>query len=98
MAEMDGKRDLLEQRLDRVIREYLEEIERGESPDQEQLLIDNPEIADDLKSFFEGQRDLASAIGPRSSATSIRSVTWPCARWTTEAINRPILVFCARPI
>jgi WD40 repeat protein/tRNA A-37 threonylcarbamoyl transferase component Bud32/tetratricopeptide (TPR) repeat protein len=40
------------QRFDRVIAEYLQAVEAGTAPRREQLLAENPELADQLNEFF----------------------------------------------
>lgn len=43
-------------RLDNVLAEYLQAVEQGQSPDEESLLQQHPELAGDLKSFFANRR------------------------------------------
>ena len=49
--------------LDDVIARYLEQVERGESPDREQLLREHPHLADSLRGFFVNHDQMQAAVG-----------------------------------
>jgi serine/threonine protein kinase len=48
-------------RLDSIVTEYLLAIERGESPDEQQVLDQHSDIADELLAFFEADANLRRA-------------------------------------
>jgi serine/threonine protein kinase len=52
-----------EQRVDEAIAAYLQVVERGENPDQEEFLAGYPGIAAELKSFFANQGAFQQAVG-----------------------------------
>ena len=53
--------------LDRVLADYLCRIDRGENVDREGLLVEHPELANELKGFFNDSDDVEqfadSALG-----------------------------------
>jgi 3-keto-disaccharide hydrolase len=64
-------------RVQTALREFLERIDRGESPDRDDFIAKRPEIAKELRSCLEAEeqiRKLARAGGPsQRSATSTQS-------------------------
>src|SRR5262245_37721009 len=61
-----------EERIDALIVEFLDAVEAGHPPDREAFLAAHPDLADELREFFEGQaqfRALATAT-PRASPDS----------------------------
>jgi WD40 repeat protein/tRNA A-37 threonylcarbamoyl transferase component Bud32 len=52
-----------EARLEEVLRQYMQSLDRGEAVDREQLLARHPELADDLRSYFAGSDELALKQG-----------------------------------
>lgn|GEM_PF-662662 len=61
----------LDQRLDPVIVEYLESIERGESPDPKPWLERYPELADQLAAFFAAESQLDRLLTPLRNNSSL---------------------------
>jgi len=52
-----------EERLDEIIASYLEAVEKGEAPAEEELLSRHPEFAAELKSFLRHEQALRHLIG-----------------------------------
>jgi serine/threonine-protein kinase len=54
----------LEQRLDPIITEYLEAVERGDSPDPKALIARHPELAHELANFFAAEAEFDRLVSP----------------------------------
>lgn len=52
-----------EERLERILAEYLRQMERGVVVDQQALLLANPDLADDLREFFANQARMQQLVG-----------------------------------
>jgi hypothetical protein len=63
-AHLPGNDSEREQRLNEVIAAYLEAIERGAVLDRDMLLEREPELADELATFFVNQDHLDWLAGP----------------------------------
>jgi serine/threonine protein kinase/WD40 repeat protein len=50
-------------RLDRVLADYLRQMEKGEAVDQNALLAAHPDLADDLREFFANQLQMQRLVG-----------------------------------
>jgi WD40 repeat protein len=57
-----------EKRLCDVLARYLDALEAGETPDREQLLIDHPDLAHELRQFFTNADGLAVPAEPNNTA------------------------------
>jgi WD40 repeat protein/tRNA A-37 threonylcarbamoyl transferase component Bud32 len=55
--------------LDEVVAEYLRAVERGESPNRENLLARHPDLADELREFFADHDRMAHLARPLFDAT-----------------------------
>jgi WD40 repeat protein len=53
-----------EDRLEKVVLEYLKAAESGEVPDRAALLADNPDLAEELADFFADQDHLSPYVAP----------------------------------
>ncbi len=70
-------------RLDEVLARYMEVLDRGEPGARERFLADHPDLADDLRSYFEGSDELQRLTWPlRPFAPASAGGT---ARTATEA-------------
>src|SRR5947208_1796349 len=56
--------ELRQQRLDEVLAAYLEAKARGWAPDRQRLLDFYPELAEDLKGYFNGEDLVEQAVAP----------------------------------
>jgi WD40 repeat protein/predicted Ser/Thr protein kinase len=67
--------------LDRVLADYLRRIDRGENVDRDHLLIEHPDLANELKGFFIDSDDVEkfadSALGWLGQAGSLAGATQP---------------------
>src|SRR6266849_6544114 len=61
-AEHSSDRD---QRLGEILAAYLEAVEAGQAPNQQELLARHPDLAGELEAFFANQAQLAAFVGPR---------------------------------
>jgi len=64
-------------RINKVIADYLEAVEKGEFPDQQALLARNPDLAEELQGFFRDQEQLkrfAAGLAPAPPAASDATV------------------------
>jgi serine/threonine-protein kinase len=52
-----------EQRLERILADYLHATEAGSPPDREELLKQHPDVADDLRSFFRNRDGIDRIAG-----------------------------------
>ena len=50
-------------RLDDIVASYLDAVDKGHEPDRDEILANNPDLADELRDFFRGSDELASATG-----------------------------------
>jgi serine/threonine-protein kinase len=66
--------------LEKVLAEHLERLDRGEAVDQEQLLAQYPELAEELLSYFAGAEEVErlGRMGQRR-ATTLRSCVLPAS-------------------
>src|SRR5438034_2500532 len=62
----------LQGRLEEVLREYMQRLDRGEAVDREQLLARHPELADGLRSYF-ADSDEVERLGRRAGAAGTRA-------------------------
>jgi serine/threonine-protein kinase len=53
-----------EERLDEVLADYLEAVDRGDRPDPADWMARHPELAEELTRFFAGQERFAGLLGP----------------------------------
>src|SRR5262245_25656890 len=53
-----------EDRLNEVLLAYVEEIESGRVPDRQKLLADNPDLREDLESFFNDRDAIDRLAAP----------------------------------
>jgi tRNA A-37 threonylcarbamoyl transferase component Bud32 len=61
-----------EQRVNEAIAAYLEAVERGENPDREKFLAENPDLAVELNSFFTDRECFEQAAGkPEQKPTPV---------------------------
>lgn len=54
-------------RLEKIIAEYLEAVDVGESPESESYLNQYPELADDLREFFRNQAEVENLVAEPAS-------------------------------
>src|SRR5262245_41623580 len=71
-----------EQRLDRVLADYLHADQGGSPPNREELLKQHPDLADDLRSFFRNREAIDRIAG------SIKE-QWPEMAETIGASDSP---------
>jgi hypothetical protein len=57
----DGSAD---DRLDKVIADYMQRIDRGETVDRERFIAEHPDFADELRAFFESDEQVERLISP----------------------------------
>ena len=60
-----------EERVDQVIAEYLKLVEAGQTPNQQELLAQHPELADELRSFFADHARFQQAAIPLAVAADL---------------------------
>lgn len=53
-----------EQRLDEIVGAYLSAVDAGEQPDQEAVLAEHPDLADELREFFTAQDEVQRLATP----------------------------------
>jgi len=53
-----------DQRLQDVVLAYLQAIDAGQKPEQQDLLARHPDLAADLRAFFSGQHKIQAGIAP----------------------------------
>lgn len=56
--------------LDQLVADYVRAVERGESPDREQLLAAHPELKNDLQDFFHYRDRMKELFDPVRNATA----------------------------
>ena len=66
MSASDSSRD---DRFDEVIADYLDAIEAGQEPDEEDLLQRHADLAESLQAFFADHRRMRGFLGPSPPAT-----------------------------
>ena len=59
-----------DQRVERVLVDYLRRVEQGEAVDRTALLAEHPDCAADLQEFFANQQLFDRVVGPATSAAS----------------------------
>lgn len=57
-----------DERLQKVVLSYLKAIDVGQTPDKDELLARNPDLAGDLKAFFSGQQKIQAEMLPLREA------------------------------
>jgi serine/threonine protein kinase/WD40 repeat protein len=60
MHESDERR----QRLEAILAEFLQAADKGQAPDQDEMLARHPDLADELASFFANRAEFAKLAGP----------------------------------
>jgi WD40 repeat protein/tRNA A-37 threonylcarbamoyl transferase component Bud32 len=68
--------DSREQRLHEILHSYLQAVDGGQAPDQEEFVRQHPELAEELRAFFADQKkldELAQSMGQESSAVVPRA-------------------------
>jgi WD40 repeat protein/predicted Ser/Thr protein kinase len=53
-----------DQRLQDVVLAYLKAVDAGQTPDQQELLAQHADLADDLRAFFSGQHKIIAGMAP----------------------------------
>jgi WD40 repeat protein len=64
-----------EQRLERVLADYLHAVEAGQEPDRDELLRNHHDLADELASFFRNRDDLQRRASPLVRQAAALDVT-----------------------
>jgi hypothetical protein len=67
--------DTHEERVDRVILAYLEEVDAGREPDRRALVARYPDLADELTAFFADQDQVARLARPAVAETTDEATT-----------------------
>jgi eukaryotic-like serine/threonine-protein kinase len=70
----------LEQRLDSIIIEYLESVERGETANPARWLDRYPEFADELKAFFAAEVRFDRMVAPLRGTPTVAVASTDCPR------------------
>jgi formylglycine-generating enzyme required for sulfatase activity len=76
-------------RLEEVLAEYMERLDRGEAVDQNRFLAEHPEVAQELRSYFQAGEELKQLA--RGSATSRTAPEHPAVATETLAASPPHL-------
>jgi len=63
MAETPSDQSSRESRIDDAIARYLEQVERGHPPDQQEFIAKHPDLAAELRSFFVNQAQFQQFAG-----------------------------------
>jgi uncharacterized protein (TIGR03067 family) len=53
-----------DERLQEVVLAYLQAVDAGQAPDQQELLTRHPDLAADLRAFFSGQQKIQEGMAP----------------------------------
>jgi WD40 repeat protein/tRNA A-37 threonylcarbamoyl transferase component Bud32 len=80
---MSNDSELREQRLHEILHSYLQAVDAGKAPDQQEILKAHPELAQDLEAFFQDQANLEHA------ARSLCSPHPPVSGCETPTHNGP---------
>ncbi len=75
--------------LDKIIAEYLEQMQTGGAPDRQQLLKLHPDLADDLKSFFANHDRMKEAARADLDAPTMPPSGQPAEKTPAQAQNPP---------
>ena len=86
---MNGNSDSFDntndERFDQLVAAYVKSIEEGRSPDREQILSANPDLAEDLREFFLHRDKMENLLDPlRSASTKVLTVRCPSCSDTVE--------------
>ena len=100
----DSSQDDREERFDEVVADFLDAIDAGETPNEEQLIDQHPDLADSLRQFFLDHRriggvfdseessaddtDAAAAVRPDASAGSPHEQ--PTMAYRDAALSEPV--------
>src|SRR5262245_56446754 len=52
-------------RLDEILADYMDRVDRGETVDRERFLTEFPDLAEEIRAYFEGSDELECLAGPR---------------------------------
>ena len=75
MANEPNNTHTRDERVDRVILAYLEEVDAGREPDRRALLAGHPDLADELTAFFADQDRVARLARPCAAGSPTLSET-----------------------
>ena len=81
--------DPLCQKLNEIIAEYLRGIENGRAPGRELLLTRHPDLADQLREFFEQHDRLRQAVPEDNGEDASESCNGPCEAVTFPPSDQP---------
>jgi eukaryotic-like serine/threonine-protein kinase len=68
------------QRFQAALGEYLERVDRGESPDPEAFISSHPEVADELRMFLAAEKEFAALAPPANDAARGSPISLPISR------------------
>lgn len=67
MSNSENKNDLKSMQFNKVLQEYMTQVDEGDDVNQEELLAANPEIANELKEYFDAEDKVNFVAKPESA-------------------------------
>ena len=80
--------DSADERLGEIIADYVRAVENGAAPDREKVLTSHPELAEELREFFEHRDRIELMIDPlRKTLEHVLNVRCPHCHNAIELLN-----------